>query len=272
MDVVRRLAKQAEYRKPGEPAIELDWLPGFRFYVLGPPTDLDAIHDTGEHGSSELYALTALTSAALLQAGACRQRRRAAERRHSTFASAGKRRSAHRRTHSARPTLRPPQSWRSIDADWLNVASSLAIQLDKFTNNTSLVIAIERIADGKVLLFPGDAQEGNWLSWHDPSIKWEVKGTGRQGCDRHRERPAGAHGVLQGRTSLQPQRDRQGQGAGDDDPASTNSPRSSRSIARSRWDAVPQAPGRCRPANCIAGCWTSARDAWCAPISDGPPT
>jgi hypothetical protein len=25
-----------------------------------------------------------------------------------------------------------------------------------------------------VLLFPGDAQEGNWLSWHDPSIKWQV--------------------------------------------------------------------------------------------------
>ncbi len=38
------------------------------------------------------------------------------------------------------------------------------------------MIAIERIGDGKVLLFPGDAQEGNWLSWHDPSIKWEVTG------------------------------------------------------------------------------------------------
>ena len=36
------------------------------------------------------------------------------------------------------------------------------------------MLAIERIADGKVLLFPGDAQEGNWLSWHDPSIKWDV--------------------------------------------------------------------------------------------------
>jgi hypothetical protein len=55
------------------------------------------------------------------------------------------------------------------------MASGLAIQLDKFTNNTSLVIAIERVSDGKVLLFPGDAQEGNWLSWHDPSIKWQVK-------------------------------------------------------------------------------------------------
>ncbi len=70
MDIARNLAKQAAYRNPGEPAIELDWLPGFRFYILGPPRDLDAIHDTGEHGSSELYALTALTRAALLRMGA----------------------------------------------------------------------------------------------------------------------------------------------------------------------------------------------------------
>ena len=44
------------------------------------------------------------------------------------------------------------------------------------TNNTSLVLAIERIADGKVLLFPADAQEGNWLSWHDVAIEWNVIG------------------------------------------------------------------------------------------------
>ena len=74
----------------------------------------------------------------------------------------------------------PAEVWRAVDTDWLNGSSALAIQLDSFTNNTSLAIAIERIADGKVSLFPGDAQEGNWLSWHDPSIKWQVtrsKGT-----------------------------------------------------------------------------------------------
>ena len=73
IDTVRALAKHPEYRSPGEPAIELDWLPGFRFYVFGPPRDLDALHDTGEHGSSELYALTALTRAALQQVGAARK-------------------------------------------------------------------------------------------------------------------------------------------------------------------------------------------------------
>ena len=51
-------------------------------------------------------------------------------------------------------------------ADWLGSADNLALQLDSDTNNTSLALAIELSPGGKVLLFPGDAQVGNWLSWH----------------------------------------------------------------------------------------------------------
>jgi hypothetical protein len=60
------------------------------------------------------------------------------------------------------------QSWRRIDGDWLDIASSLALQLDSATNNTSLVLAIE-VGNGKVLLFAADAQVGNCLSWQDLS-------------------------------------------------------------------------------------------------------
>jgi len=66
------------------------------------------------------------------------------------------------------------EAWRRVDYDWLHAAADLALQLDNLTNNTSLALAIERISDGKVLLFPADAQEGNWLSWHDPAMKWTV--------------------------------------------------------------------------------------------------
>lgn len=177
IECVRGLVKQAEYRNPGEPVIELDWLPGFRFYVLGPPRDLDAIHDTGEHGSSELYALTALTRAALQQSD---DGKPAATADNATSEAPFDQRFRLMRTDPrivdtfGKTYLDPSQTWRSVDTDWLSGASGLAIQLDKFTNNTSLVLAIERIADGKVLLFPGDAQEGNWLSWQNPSITWQV--------------------------------------------------------------------------------------------------
>jgi len=55
--------------------------------------------------------------------------------------------------------------WRRIDSDWLDSAGSMALNLDGDINNTSLVLAIELGEGGKVLLFPGDAQYGNWLSW-----------------------------------------------------------------------------------------------------------
>jgi hypothetical protein len=65
------------------------------------------------------------------------------------------------------------QSWRRIDASWLDPTSSLALQMDSATNNTSLVLAIE-LDSGDVLLFAADAQVGNWLSWQ--SLSWKVHG------------------------------------------------------------------------------------------------
>lgn len=63
-------------------------------------------------------------------------------------------------------------SWRRINNDWLAMTSEMALKLDSYTNNTSLVLAIELVESGKVLLFVGDAQSGNWLSWHD--YTWEI--------------------------------------------------------------------------------------------------
>lgn len=65
-------------------------------------------------------------------------------------------------------------SWRRIDDSWLGAAEKLALQLDGDTNNTSLALAIELSPGGKVLLFPGDAQVGNWLSWE--SLSWPREG------------------------------------------------------------------------------------------------
>lgn len=59
----------------------------------------------------------------------------------------------------------PDESWRRVDGDWLGAAETLALKLDGDTNNTSLALAIELTPGGRTLLFPGDAQVGNWLSW-----------------------------------------------------------------------------------------------------------
>ena len=67
-------------------------------------------------------------------------------------------------------------AWRRIEHDWLGPAGALALQLDSDTNNTSLVLAFELEDTGQVLLFPADAQVGNWMSWDD--IEWTVDAGG----------------------------------------------------------------------------------------------
>src|SRR5204862_557193 len=59
-------------------------------------------------------------------------------------------------------------------------SSSLALQLDSATNNTSLVLAIE-LGNGDVLLFAADAQVGNWLSWQ--GLTWKIDGKSVTGPD-----------------------------------------------------------------------------------------
>ncbi len=87
------------------------------------------------------------------------------------------------------PELDSDNSWRKIEVDWLHNAGALALHLDSYTNNTSLVMAIEIEATGQVLLFPGDAQIGNWVSWTEPEnegreklkLQWKVTIQGGKG-------------------------------------------------------------------------------------------
>lgn len=74
---------------------------------------------------------------------------------------------------------KPEAAWRKIDFDWLGTSASLAMRLESLTNNTSLVLAIQFIDSEKILLFSGDAQHGNWLSWHE-NLKWKIKNKDNQ--------------------------------------------------------------------------------------------
>ncbi len=55
--------------------------------------------------------------------------------------------------------------WRRINQEWLYSAEQLALAINDYTNNSSLVLAFELGKGGKVLLFAADAQRGNWMSW-----------------------------------------------------------------------------------------------------------
>ena len=129
-------------------------------------------------------------------------------------------------------------AWRRIDFDWLARPANLALRAGDYTNNVSLVLAFDHPESDKMLLFPGDAQVGNWLSWHTIE-KWHLRdgadarpaARGERRADPDGE-PAEPGRLLQGGPPRQPQRHRQGQGIGGDDPAG---PRglSSRSASRS---------------------------------------
>ena len=112
-------------------------------------------------------------------------------------------------------TRNPDAAWRRIDGDWLQSAGSLALQLDSLTNNTSLAFAIERISDGKVLLFPADGQLGHWLftgtiqTLNGQCLTEEALLRRRTCCAR---RCSTRSVITQARTP-----DREGEGFGDDD-------------------------------------------------------
>ena len=183
MEFVRTgLGAATVYLNPGQ-VIEESWLPGFRFYVLGPPRSKDFLKDLGKHGSDELYGISAgLRSAALLHLDAELQTTRSLSA--AEFAAIeselpfDQRFNVQKNDEITRTWYESyfaaSEEWRTIDSDWMAPASDLALQLDSLTNNTSLALAIERIADGKVLLFPADAQQGHWLSWHAPEMKWNI--------------------------------------------------------------------------------------------------
>jgi hypothetical protein len=194
MSYVTTRAGTPEFLEPGD-IIEPDWLPGIRFYVLGPPRSKEALTSLGAHGSPELYGLVSRLSQTLgFSAGLLLSRKAFGEYRANLEPEERQRfekglpfdpRFRIEKDDPACATLyenyhAKEDQWRRIDYDWLAATSDLALQLDNATNNTSLVLAIEIINAERVLLFPADAQLGNWLSWHD--LRFSVRG--RDGGNR----------------------------------------------------------------------------------------
>lgn len=176
IEILRKLGKKKPaYLEPGD----VFNLPGIRngavkVYVLGPPKNEDLLYDkdpnSDETFDPKLAAKSANTQRLL---HAIKQLNGTAKKSKDDepypfdepYYDSGNFGPVENSYYS------PKNKWRQIELDWLNQAEQLALWLDDFTNNSSLVLAFELVKTKKVLLFVADAQTGNWLSWKE--IKWK---------------------------------------------------------------------------------------------------
>lgn len=181
-EAVRKLKKlgqgEPQYLRPGT-ILEMPGMPkdSVRIYVLGPPRKREQLRDVkpGE-GESYDHALAARSMSAtrFFQAIAGHAQEASSEEEQYPFNSRFKRPAKGERSKSLREVIEhydvPADKWRRVDDAWLDQGEALALFLDSYTNNSSLVLAIELVASKKVLLFAADAQTGNWQSWF--KAKW----------------------------------------------------------------------------------------------------
>jgi hypothetical protein len=192
MKWVRQRTANPRFHSPGD-TFDLPQAGGVRVYVLGPPTDrAQLFKDLPTRSGRETYDEALAPAAARSFFGAAflpAQEEDPGVRpdfdpalpfdRKYQVEPAVAEAEAFFREHYLGSAAGDPDAWRRIDSTWMAGAAEFALQLDSETNNTSLALAFE-LPDGRVLLFPGDAQVGNWESWHaDADGKkrvWKVGG------------------------------------------------------------------------------------------------
>ena len=164
------------YCRPDDPPLALAGVEDVRVYVLGPPHDAAKIRRYNDSKvDPETYRLSQLAIEAQADfMAAALDTTQQGDDSVSRYPFDGRQRIVRSDPRFAaldKKGFGGAEAWRRIDLDWLRATGGMALALDNATNNTSLALAIELGARGKVLLFPGDAQVGNWLSWHDQTWK-----------------------------------------------------------------------------------------------------
>jgi hypothetical protein len=178
--LMKRSGTKVRYRRPSDVPTVLAGTSGVRAYVLGPPENEGLLKRSAPTKKGrEVYEFGAdlmmdeqLESALMRVAGIT-----VTDDADCPFDSSFRRVAMTGGTglpelDELKRTTWDAEPWRQIEHDWTAAVEALALNLDSHTNNTCLVIAFELEDEGRVLLFPGDAQIGNWLSWQD--CKWSL--------------------------------------------------------------------------------------------------
>ena len=176
-DFVKQQWGTPRYLKPGQRPLIIEGLPDVRFFVLGPPEDASYIRKSrpSSHGGQVYLDDPNTGELGLYLSALGRKDNNIRREKYTPFNAAYHVDTPEDTVLNNQPLERLRskynwETWRQINMDWAGAAGELALRLDAHTNNTSLVLAVELAPNNKVLLFPGDAQVGNWLSWD--SVKW----------------------------------------------------------------------------------------------------
>jgi hypothetical protein len=174
LEWVKARDAEVKFLRPGDQLFDVPGLEGIRVYVLGPPHDRRLIKRSDPSKKHpEVYELASGDGShqGFLNAVEALASNEQPGAPFDPFFRVDAAKAA-KGNELWKRYLAAGDEWRRIDSDWLGYAGPLALQLDSDTNNTSLVLAFELSDGGDVLLFPGDAQVGNWLSWE--SLEWHV--------------------------------------------------------------------------------------------------
>ena len=199
----KKLESSRDYLTPGDKPFSIPGVSGVRCFVLGPPPDVQGIGnlDRGEtySGFSTITEMSAFGAAAVMADTVLSPEERAGTKEVSKEKLAAREKFIRSCPFDERSVLTKEHAaageyakffrdhyglsegdmgpeWRRIETDWLASAERLALSINDYTNNTSLVLAFGLTGTDpeKILLFVGDAQVGNWLSWQE--LSWPGAG------------------------------------------------------------------------------------------------
>ena len=159
--------KKFQYLTQGKILQNIKGLTGINIYILGPPNNWKEVKKEKGKGNEaykhnkDLEIVRGFTNLFLDDRGGAMRNTTPFEK---GFVSSPDQKI--RQTYNT-----DENAWRRIDHEWLYSSAKLALRLNRGINNLSVVMAIEFATSERVMLFPGDAEIGSWLSWHD--IDWK---------------------------------------------------------------------------------------------------
>jgi hypothetical protein len=178
LDALAARVAKPDYLEPGMVFPLHEDVPNVRVYILGPPKSAEAMKITNPRKKPQEgyeFALSATMdglAAALDPKGDAENAHPFDKANRIPEAVAGNDPFFKSHYFAPDPKRLDKPDWRRIESSWLEIAEQLALAVNDYTNNTSLAMAFEFTDTGEVMLFPGDAQIGSWLTWKE--LEWKI--------------------------------------------------------------------------------------------------